>query len=255
MESRYASSVLTQYFTLNVHKNSLDVRAKIDWHEKHKMLKLAFETATENTRAMYEIPFGVIERPSDGEEECGQMWILAKGDNFGAALINDNKYSFSVKDGVMNLTAIRSPIYCDHGGARTEESEYTDQGESEFSYSLRAVSCEEGYSAIVKEAKLFNTPLVHIEENNHNGYLKDSLSGIHCDSDNVIVSAVKFSEDANGTVVRVYEADGRDTSFTLEGDILPSPLKAEIGKFSVNTYYLENGSSEWKEVMLTEYDI
>ncbi len=218
------------------------------------MLKLAFETAVENAKAFYEIPFGVIERPADGEEECGQMWILAKGENFGCALINNNKYSFSVKDGVMNLTAVRSPIYCDHGGARTEESEYTDQGESEFCYSFRAVSSDEGYGNIVKEAKLFNTPLVHIIENNHKGYLSDSFKGIECNKENVVISAVKFSEDGKGRIVRVYETDGKDVEFTLVGELLPVPLKAKITKFSVNTYYLENGGGEWKEVMLTEYD-
>ena len=254
VESFYGASKLSQYFTLSADKNSLEVRAKLDWHEKHKMLKLSFDTAVENAKAFYEIPFGVIERPADGEEECGQMWILARGDNFGCALINENKYSFSVKDGVMNLTAVRSPIYCDHGGARTGESEYTDQGETEFSYSLRAVSPDEGYGSIVKEAKLFNTPLVHIIENNHKGYLSDSFKGIECDRENVVVSAIKFSEDGKGRVVRVYETNGNDTRFTLSGALLGAPLTAEITKFSVNTYYLENGGTEWKEVMLTEYD-
>lgn len=255
VESFYGASRLTQYFTLNVHKNSLDVRASIDWHEKHKMLKLAFETAVENPKAFYEIPFGVIERPADGEEECGQMWILAKGDNFGCALINDNKYSFSVKGGVMNLTAVRSPIYCDHGGARTEESEYTDQGVSEFSYSFKAVGNDEGYGRIVREARLFNTPLVNIIENNHEGSLPNTFKGIDCNKENVTVSAIKFSEDGKGKIIRVYETDGNDVSFTVTGALLPKTLKAEITAYSVNTYYLENGSNEWKEVLLTEYDI
>ena len=254
VESFYGASKLSQYFTLGADKNSLEVNARLDWHEKHKMLKLSFETAVENAKAFYEIPFGVIERPADCEEECGQMWILARGDSFGCALINNNKYSFSVKEGVMNLTAVRSPIYCDHGGARTEESEYTDQGETEFSYSLRAVSPDEGYGSIVKEAKLFNTPLVHVIENNHKGYLPDSFKGIECDKTNVVVSAIKFSEDGKGRVVRVYETDGKDTSFTLSGKLLPIPFMDKIKKFSVNTYYLENGGAGWKEVMLTEYD-
>lgn len=255
IESFYGASTLTQYFTLCADKNSLDVRAYVDWHEKHKMLKIAFETATVNTRAFYEIPFGVIERPADGEEESGQMWILAKGDNFGCAMINDNKYSFSIKENVMNLTAVRSPIYCDHGGARTEESEYTDQGVSEFNYSVRVVGNDECYGNIVREAKLFNTPLKHIIENNHEGKLSDTFKGIECDKKNVTVSAIKFSEDGKGRVVRVYETDGFDTEFTVSGELMPVPLCKKITKYSVDTYYLENGSSEWREVLLTEYSV
>ncbi len=254
VESYYDTSKLTQYFTLDEGKNSIDVKASIDWHEKHKMLKLAFETSIINAKAYYEIPFGVIERPADGEEECGQMWIMAKGDNFGCTIINNNKYSFSVKDNVMNMTVIRSPIYADHGGARTEESEYTDQGLSEFEYSFKGVSKNESYGQIIKEAKLFNTPLVYIIENKHEGVLSDNFKGIECNKENIMISAIKFSEDGKGKVVRIYETDGKDTEFTVYGKLLPFPLKSKAGKYSVNTYYCENGSAQWKEVFLTEYD-
>lgn len=254
VESFYNASRLTQYFTLYADKSGLEVRATVDWQEKHKMLKLVFDTAVTEAKAYYEIPFGVIERPADGEEECGQKWILARGENFGCAVINNNKYSFSVKGGEMALTALRSPIYADHGGKRTEESEYTDQGVSEFGYIFKAVGASEGYGSLVREARVFNTPLVNIIENNHDGYLPDSFAGVQCDCDNVTVSAIKFSEDGEGFVVRVYETDGRNTSFTLSGALLQAPLKADINGFGVNTYYIANGGKAWKEVLLTEYE-
>lgn len=254
VESFYASSKLTQYFTLGAERNGLEVRASVDWREKHKLLKLAFDTAVTDAKAYYEIPFGVIERPANGEEECGQSWILARGGGFGCAIINNNKYSFSVKDGEMNLTVLRSPIYADHGGRRTEESEYTDQGVSEFGYIFKAVGASEGYGSLVREARVFNTPPVNIIENNHGGYLPDSFRGIKCDRENVTVSALKFSEDGKGLVIRVYETEGKATSFNITGELLPSPLSAEITGSSVNTYYLANGGRIWKEVLLTEYE-
>ena len=55
-------------------------------------------------------------------------------------------------------------------------------------------------------------------------------------------------------VIRVYETAGKENEFMVSGDVLPAKLKARITPWSVQTYYLEKGSSEWKEVLLTEYE-
>ena len=95
--------------------------------------------AVENPSAFYEIPFGVIERPADGEEEPGQTWTAVKGDDACFALVNDGTYSSSVKGSTIYQTILRSPIYADHGAPRTVESRYTEQGESTFASVLMPV--------------------------------------------------------------------------------------------------------------------
>ena len=253
--SRYNDSVLSQYFTLHQDSRQLEVEAKLDWHEKHKMLKLRFDTAcTEDPHAFYEIPFGVFERPTNGEEEPGQSWIAVKQGGEGLALINDSKYSYSIKDASLNLTVCRSPYYIDHarGDQDDEESEYTDQGEQRFCYSVLPLAGL-GWGDVTRAARLLNQPVTVIMENNHAGTLPTGLTGLNCDAGNVIVTAFKRSEDGSGTVLRAYETEGRETAATLSGAALPAPLTATWKPWSVQTYYLPDGGKEWKEVLLTEF--
>ncbi len=252
VENRYNDSTLTQYFSLYSNRKEISVRAKLNWNEKHKMLKLAWPFDVKNPKACYEIPFGVITRPVDGEEEPGLTWFGVKGDNGGFAILNNDTYSSSVKDTTLYHTVVRSPIYADHGGPRDEESVFTDQGEREFKYVLTPYSAN---GEVIKKAKVLNYPLVNIIENWHKGKIFDKRYGsVEVSADNVIISAIKRSEDGKGTVVRVYETDGKDVEFTASGTLLKRPLTAKITRYSVDTYYLPDDGSAWRKVLLTEYD-
>lgn len=252
--SYYHKSTLTQYFSLEKGCDRLKVRAIVDWQEKHKMLKLAWPTTIENPKAYYEIPFGVIERPADGEEEPGITWSAVRGTNGGIAILNNNTYSSSVKESVIYHTIVRSPIYGDHGGARTKESEFTGQGRTEFSYEI--MQMEDSFAPVIRAARQLNKPVTNIIETWHDGSLKAlNYEGIHIDKENIMLSACKRSEDGKGLVVRLYETDGLHTDVAVTGDILAAPLNATFTPYSINTYYLEDGSKEWKEVLLTEYEM
>ncbi len=249
--SRYGKSTLQQIFRLQ-NDGVLRVEVKLDWHEKQKLLKLAFPLNLTGTTSLYEMPFGVIERPTNGEEECGHMWIATIGKEGGVAMLNDSKYSFSVKDNVMNLTAIRSPYYADHGAPFiSPECELTDQGVTEFNY---GITLYDNNADAVRKARLFNTAPSFVIENNHNGTLKESYVGLNCDADNIIVSAIKRSEDGKGIVVRAYETNGKETTATIGGGMLPTPLTATFKPYSVDTYFLPDGGKEWKYVLMTEME-
>ena len=252
--SHYNRSTLTQYFSLSADSDQLEVRAAVDWQEKHKMLKLAWPMAVEHPRAFYEIPFGVMERPADGEEEPGLTWTAVAGVNRGFALLNNNTYSSSVKDNILYHTVLRSPIYGDHGGPRTEESEYTEQGTFAFSYTLMPINGD--WHRVIQEAKLLNKPLTSIIETWHSGKLTGlPYSGLTIDQPNVMLSALKYSEDHTGLILRIYETDGRECDFRICGPVLPAELRGHITPWSVMTYYLKNDSHTWEEVLLTEYPV
>ncbi len=251
--SRYNASTLTQYFSLQAGSDKLTVRAVVDWHEKFKMLKLAWPMQVTDPSAYYEIPFGVIRRPADGEEEPGLTWTAVKGSDAGWALLNSNTYSSSVKDGTIYQTVLRSPIYGDHGGPRSQESEFTSQGRHEFSYTIMPVA--NSWVPVLRAAKQLNKPLSNIIENWHKGRIDEkSFGGLHISADNVLLSAIKRSEDGTGLVLRLYEADGKQTPVTVTGALLPTPLDTVITPWSVDTWYLADGASTWKKVLFTEYD-
>ncbi len=250
--SRYNDSTLTQYFSLTPGSDKLTVKAHVDWHEKHKMLKLAWPMAVENPKAYYEIPFGVMERPADGEEEPGLTWTAVKGDNAGYAICNDCTYSSSVKDGTIFHTVLRSPIYGDHGGPRTEESEFTDQGRIDFSYILMPVG--ESFAPVTKTARVLNKPCTNIIETWHQGKLTSApTAGIAVNCDHVIVSALKRSEDGCGTILRLLEIAGQAADVTVSGPVLSVELHDTITPWSVETYYLADNGDKWEKVLLTEY--
>ena len=257
VRSYWGKSCLEQKFSLLPDSKQLEVRCRLDWHEKRKMLKLRFQTALSDPKAYYEIPYGVMERPCDGEEEPGLMWIAAKDEAAGFAILNDSKYSFSIKGGEMNLTAIRSPFYNDHGreGAYEDpENELTDQGMCEFKYAFCPVEGE-GWNGLIRKARSFNIPCTKVDENRHKGVLDKTYSGICVDAPNVLVCALKRSEDGTGTVLRAYETDGKEAVATFTGDLLPAPLTAKFTPWSINTYYLKDGDPAWREVLMTELDV
>jgi alpha-mannosidase len=154
----------------------------------------------------------------------------------------------------MYLTVVRSPYYADHGRAPLDRCRFTDQGAHKFSYTFGAYA-KDSRSSLIKDARMLNTDAVVIIENNHNGTLNTEFSGISSSAENVQISAIKRSEDGCGTVVRVYETDGKSTEFKISGSILPKELCASITPCSINTYYLKDGTEEWREVLLTEFDL
>lgn len=251
--SRYNRSTLTQYFTLAAGSDRLEVSCVVDWQEKHKMLKLACDINASNPRAFYEIPYSVIERPCDGEEEPGERWIAVRGDNGGVAMLNDCKYSFSIKGSTLNLTVVRSPIYGDHGNTRLAESPFTDIGAQEFTYTLLPLSPDTPDSVIVRAASELNRKPEFIVENNHRGVLAQTVSGLSRDSDNVIVSALKRAEDDSGWIIRAYECDGKLTECVIKVDMLKAEIKTVFHPYEIRTLLLSDDGG-WREVMLTEYD-
>ena len=252
--SRYNDSTLTQYFSLEPGSDKLSVRAFADWHEKHKMLKLAWPMAVDHPEAYYEIPFGVMKRPADGEEEPGLRWTAVKGDGGGYAIVNSSTYSSSVKGGTIFHTVLRSPVYGDHGGPRTEESEYTDQGRIDFRYILMPAG--DDWTDVTKAAAQLNKPTTSIIETWHPGRLSDKpYAGLRIDCPNIMLSAVKRSEDGTGLVVRLCETAGKASHVTVSGDLLPVPLTDTVTPWSAETYYLADGAAEWKKVLLTEYEV
>ena len=260
--NRYNNSTLTQYFSLDYQSKVVSVDAKIDWHEKHKMLKLRWPVNVTEPHALYEVPFGYIERPCDGKEECGQQWIAVRGtavrgnavpeDNCGIAILNSCKYGFSIKGSVLNISAVRSPIYGDHGNTRSSESEYTDQGAHDFSYEIMPLELDTEYCDIIRRARQLNKKLTYIAENRHNGRLGDHFTGISVNVPNVIISAVKEAEDSHGMILRAYETDGRAVTARICCPIAGLDADVSFGPFEVRTLRVEGGA--YAETLITELE-
>ena len=248
--NRYNGSTLTQDFILYRAKPDIEVRVTADWHEHHKMLKLSFPVAVTDPSAHYEIPFGAITRPANGEEEPGHRWVDVDGrtdkGTYGLALVNDAKYSYDVQDSDLRMTVVRGAIWADHYGDRDEWCEFMDQGMHKFTYHLlpHTGSWQDvGPVSIPALAAECNHPLTHVMETYHQGPLGAVQSYVSVEGGSkgqLMVSALKPAEDGKGIVVRVYEACGKAVKGSFQLPLWNATWQAEFGAFECKTFYVDS---------------
>jgi len=215
---KWGDSEAEQTFYLYEGLARVDVCLFVDWHERHRMLKLAFPTAIEDAVATSEVPFGVITRPTNGEEEPLQRWLdlsgTVGGQGAGLALCNDGRYSADVLGSEMRLSLLRSPIYAFHDPARPDPDktyQYTDQGEHLIRYRLVPHAGSWQDAGVVREAQSLNVPVYFRYEMVQDGDITSVASAVTAEPDNVIITAVKKAEDNDDLIVRFYESAGRET--------------------------------------------
>jgi alpha-mannosidase len=260
--NRYNDSTLQQDFILYHDRADVEVRVKLDWREKHKMLKLSFPVNVNNPKAVYEIPYGFMERPVSGTEEPGQQWLDVSGIHktnedvaYGLALLNDSKYSFDVKENDLRMTVVRSPIFADHFGERDEWVEYMDQGIQEFRYSLVPHAGCWKDAGVVQKAYELNVPPVQVIETYHEGTLPQRFEGIQLSAGNIIASVLKKAEDGDGYILRCYETAGRETDVTIEIPMLGRKWRTTFGICEIKTFHIPvNGKEPVSEKNLIELE-
>jgi alpha-mannosidase len=249
--SYYGTSVLRQDISLLHDSSDVHVKVRLDWREQHKMLKLAFPVNVEQPRAVFEIPYGYLERPVNGNEVPGQMWVNVSGnkpgagatDNmepatFGLSLINDAKYGYDVQGNELRMTMVRSPIYADHFGERDEQVEFMDQGVQEFAYVLSPHSDTWQNSGVVRKAYQLHNPLLQVWETYHEGDLPPISEGISISSDHVIAVAFKPAEEGNGWILRCQETYGREVETELSLPVLNRSWRSTFGRCEIKTFFI-----------------
>jgi alpha-mannosidase len=177
---------------------------EVDWHEDHKMLKVAFPLNLNANRATYEIQFGHVERPTHANtswdlarfEVCAQKWAdLGEGDS-GVALLNDCKYGHDARGNVLRLSLLRSPKAPDP---------QCDMGRHAFTYVLMPHFGPLQYAGVVQAAYALNAPLRHAFLEPGPGAEGQPPAFLHVDDRNIVIEAAKRAEDGGGIVVRMYE--------------------------------------------------
>jgi len=249
VKSYYGSSELWQDFILYAGLKWVEVRVRVFWHEKHRMLKLAFPVNVQEPNITYEIPYGVLSRPANGEEEPGQRWIditgrtslRGKEATYGLTIINDSKYSFSARGSVVYMTVLRSPIYAHHIPRRPVSGvdyRYIDLGEHEFRYIMYPHLGDWRKREILGLAEALNTPLPYVMEDVHGGSLPKIFSLVNDLQGNIVVSVLKEAEDSHDIILRCYEAWGREGYVCLNLDHLDRKLKFHIKPYEIKTFLI-----------------
>ena len=196
---RFGASTITQTMRLAARSRRLEFHTTVDWHERHRFLKVAFPVAVRSTRATYEIQHGHIERPTVANtswdearfEVCGHRWADLSEAGYGVALLNDCKYGYDIRGDVMRLSLLRAPGYPDPEA---------DRGEHRFAYAL--LPHPGGFQErVIAEAESFNLPMALVAGSGTGQVLTVDRPGVS-------VEAVKWADRSEGIVVRLCEVWG-----------------------------------------------
>ncbi|MGK9146283.1 alpha-mannosidase [Plantibacter flavus] len=203
----FGSSSITQTIALGAGRATVDLVTDIDWHERQKLLKLAFPLDVRADQASSEIQFGHVDRPTAVNtswdfarfETAAHRWVHVGEPGYGFAVANDSTYGHDVtrstrEDGgtttLVRQSLLRAPVFPDPDA---------DQGRHVLRSTLTVGAAildaaEEGYR--------INLPLRAVQ-----GAAVEPLVSV--DDPGIVVEAVKLAEDRSGDlVVRLYEASG-----------------------------------------------
>ncbi|MDR1637840.1 MAG: alpha-mannosidase, partial [Treponema sp.] len=205
----YNKSKITQDLILyTVHKR-VDFKTQVDWQERSKLLKVSFPVDIRSVSARYEIQYGSLERNTTRStswdeaqfEVAGHQWADYSEKGFGVALMNDSKYGYDIKEGVMRLSLLKSAEHPD-----TE----ADRGLQEFTYSIYVHSEAWYASDLIPLAWDINSPLITVPGKADFGDL------IKISSDDAALDAIKKSEEGNDIILRLHENHGGRSPLKIE---------------------------------------
>lgn len=255
VEKTLHHSRLSQRIFLGDDARRLDFRTRLDWRERHKLLKAAFPVNVYAAEAIEEIQFGYVRRPThrsrqsdrDRYEVCNYRYTALQDGAYGAAVLNDCKYGVSTAGSEIRLTLMRAPLMPDM---------YADQGEQVFTYSFYPFTGPFTGSGVLREACELNEPPVLGSALPAGG---GGLQPVFLPAQkNIIVDTIKPADTVkNALLVRAYEAMGMRTEavFSVAGAVrgvsevdmleenareLPMShrLEARFGAFEIKSFLL-----------------
>ena len=204
----WQNSKFVQEISLYAGLKRVDVSNDIDWHETHILLKAAFPLAASSSEATFEIPYGTIRRPTtrNNSWEAAKFevpairWADLGDGKHGFSLINDSKYGYDAKGNVLRLSLLRSP---------TSPDPNADRGHQHFSYSLYPHGGDWKQAFTMRRGYEFNYKLKATTVEAHEGTLPADHSYVDLKPGNLVLTALKKTEDGNGLLLRFYEWAGQ----------------------------------------------
>jgi len=206
VERRWRGSWIAQTYRLFAGSRRLDVVNEIDWREREIFLRALFPLNVRSHGATFETMYGAQRRPTHRNtswdaarfEVSAHRFADLSEPGYGVALLNDGKYGHSVKDNVLGLSLLRSPLYPDP---------FADEGEHRFTYGLLPHPGDWTGAGIVEEAFALNSPLV-VARSGEDGGLPPEFGFVRSEGMGLSLGSLKLAEDGEGIVLRLYEPHG-----------------------------------------------
>jgi alpha-mannosidase len=234
-------SELLQDSIFYAHTRRIDFRTRIDWRERHRVLKAAFPTTVNPPQLRSGVQYGWIERPTHRNRDADRAMFEIPAHGYSAlseagatvAVMAPEKYGYDVRDGRIRLTLLKSA---------TAPDESAEEGYHEFTYSLFATPHSFEESGIGDEvyellsplavrtgrlpaetaafrAGVGNTPAAGGDAVPAELQADPGLVSIHGSApgrvEGVQLDWIKPAEDGRGIILRVYESRGVSSGVRL----------------------------------------
>ncbi len=238
-ESSFEDSTLTQDFTVYRDKPQIDVHLTVNWQQPFRILKIGFPLNADRTRAVYEIPYGAIDKPANGEEEAGQTWAAVTGQHddkeTSVAIVNDSVYSYSVDGTILRFIAVRSSGAADHFGLKDQYTLVNDIGIREMNYQIVPMGALDR-AELTRLGAAMNQPPFPIYETFHDGALPETASYASVEGPGVVLSVIKQAEEGEGLIVRACERAGRPQHAVIRLDFIGRTIETDFGPYQIKTF-------------------
>ncbi len=211
---------------LNAGSPMIDFTVQVHWVEIGTpeagipQIRIAFPTRISDPKATYEIPFGSIQRPSNGQEVPALKWADLSGDRIGAkgacgiTMVNADKYGHNADENTLRLTLLRSSF---------DPDPIPETGDHTIRLAIIPHDGPVSVSAATKQGAAFNLPMNVASTDIHKGKLPPSKGFAEVLTPNVMLASIKKAEDSDALIVRVYEVEGKDTEAKVKLTGLVSP--------------------------------
>lgn len=194
----FRRSEIVQEVRIYSDSRRIDFKTTIRMKDRELLVKAWFDFDINTDKAVSDVPFGVIERPTTKNtswekakyEVVIQKWVDLSEHNYGVALLNNGKYGVSLEDSSIGLSLTRTPMFPDPS---------TDLEEVTFVYSVYPHMGDWKEADVLRKAYELNVPLRVVEgKSGERSFLK-------IDSRNIMLEALKVSEDGEDIILRLYE--------------------------------------------------
>ena len=206
---KHKKTSLIQDIILYAEKPYVEFSTECEFHEKFKMLRADFTPSVYSHAVTCDIQFGNIARSTRNTtsiekaqfEICAHKWVDVSGDVYGVSLLNNCKYGHRVKDGLISLNLLRSPVYPDPTA---------DRGRHTFKYALYPHRGSLKDCATIQLSYHLNYPPIIVQKQ----ISMKPLITVH--SNDIVVETIKKAEKVDAVVIRLYECYGKTRSTTFD---------------------------------------
>lgn len=235
---KYDKTYAVVTYTIPKRGGYVDIKIKMLSANTNVFYKLSFDTVLADGAFKGQQIFG-SEQLQNGERECVyQKWCgLFEGEH-SLAVLNRGTYGGSAKDGVLNVSLMRTPVYMAHPindriiVERDRCHDHIDMGEREFEF--RLIADEKNPDA---QAEVFNMGYRALSFF-PSGAGKPCRSGVAVDNTSIVISRFARADDGS-LLLRLFNSESETASAEVRIDGVGFNLS--FGAFEVKTFRYADG--------------